>query len=213
MRMGVSLTTLTDTQVIKDYFIFDNRPTANGNWIEFIENFKSKEVNVKKIDKKVVEALEFNPEETVALCNTKIITDIYVYDEFKTNVFKKLDIHQINSVSCTKTMKTKEDYDLKTFRSFYKKHKITGSKLKINYKWKVQRFFFTIGTYLNDFKEVSLIITTKLWSFLKKEENKDKFMSLLLDYKFPEVIEIKAKESIYIDKRDLGNAAKILDKF
>ena len=69
MRMGVSLTTLTNTEVINDYFIFENDPSSNGNWIGFLENFKSTEVNVSKIDKKVVEALKLKPKTRIALCN------------------------------------------------------------------------------------------------------------------------------------------------
>ena len=69
MRIGVSLTTLTNTQVINNYFIFENDPSSNGNWIGYIENFKSTEVNVAKIDKKVIEALELKPKKCIALCN------------------------------------------------------------------------------------------------------------------------------------------------
>ena len=134
-------------------------------------------------------------------------------DEFKTKVFQKLDIRQIHTVNCTKKMETIEDSDFKTLRSLFIDYKIIGNKLNINYQWKVQRFFFTVGNFLTNYREVSLTIPVKLLTFLKKAENKHEFMSLLLDYRFPEVIEIKSKESIYIKKRDPKKAAKMLDKF
>ena len=210
--MGVSLITLKYTKIIKDYFIFEDG-SSYDNWIEFIENFKSKQVNFDKIDEKVSEILMYTSKERIALCNKNIIADIIVINKFKTKVFEKLDIHQVNSVSCMKTIKAKDDYILKTLTSIHKKPKITGRKLIINYQWKNMRFFTTVAIYFQCFKEVSLIVHNKLWSFLKEKKNKNRFMSLFLDYNFPEIIEIKAQESIKINKKMHKNATEMLDYF